>query len=95
MFSIDINECNIVNGGCEYSCTNTIGSFKCSCDTGYQLNVNGLNCSGKNFKMIDLHSMVATCMVAAIQESSLCMIIICKATVKDQQAIIGPERYSI
>ena len=47
-FSIDINECDTANGGCEHSCTNTIGSFTCSCDTGYQLDGNGLNCSGES-----------------------------------------------
>ena len=52
---LDINECHTGNGGCEQSCNNTIGSFYCSCDTGYQLENNGLNCSGENFKMIELH----------------------------------------
>ena len=27
----DINECSISNGGCEEICTNTNGSFICSC----------------------------------------------------------------
>ena len=48
LLSIDVDECNTANGGCEHSCTNTIGSFICSCDTGYQLDENGLNCSGKS-----------------------------------------------
>ena len=39
---IDINECNSANGGCEHICTNTIGSFICSCDTSYQLDGNGM-----------------------------------------------------
>ena len=46
--SIDINECTTSNGGCEHSCTNTIGSFTCSCATGYQLDENGLNCNGES-----------------------------------------------
>ena len=46
-YHIDINECNAANGGCERNCNDTIGSFICSCDTGYQLNENGLNCNGK------------------------------------------------
>ena len=65
--SIDINECNTGNGGCEHNCTNTIGSFTCSCDTGYQLDENGLNCSGKNFRA----ACCGTYMVVAIQELSL------------------------
>ena len=54
---IDINECEIDNGGCEQNCENTIGSFRCSCNTGYvlhnitQCDVNecqdvGLMCNG-------------------------------------------------
>ena len=42
---VDINECNVNNGGCEHSCTNTVGSYTCSCNTGYQLSL-GQHCSG-------------------------------------------------
>ena len=43
----DVDECVASNGGCEQLCNNTIGSFYCSCDTGYQLDVNGSNCTGR------------------------------------------------
>ena len=46
--SLDINECDTANGGCEHNCTNTVGSFICSCYTGYQLDGNELNCNGEN-----------------------------------------------
>ena len=53
--TVDINECDTANGGCEHNCTNTIGSFICSCDTEYELDENGLNCSGKDLlEMKDL-----------------------------------------
>ena len=42
----DINECETINGGCEQICTNIIGSFVCSCETGYLLDGNGFNCTG-------------------------------------------------
>ena len=45
-FVLDINECSTNNGGCEHNCVNTIGSFTCSCNTGYSL-TSGLHCSGK------------------------------------------------
>ena len=58
---IDIIECNIKNGGCQHSCANTIGSFICSCDTGYQLDGNGLNCNGEGlFKMKVVHACFGT-----------------------------------
>ena len=44
----DINECNSNNGGCEHDCMNTEGSYYCTCDTGYSLNKNNNNCTGKD-----------------------------------------------
>ena len=35
MLSVDINECDINNGGCQHICTNTNGSYNCSCRSGY------------------------------------------------------------
>ena len=57
MECIDINECETDNGGCKQNCENTIGSFRCFCDSGYvlhnftQCDVNecqdvGLMCNG-------------------------------------------------
>ena len=43
---LDINECDNNNGGCSQNCTNTNGSFFCSCDEGYQLKSDGLTCKG-------------------------------------------------
>ena len=40
------NECNTNNGGCAQTCTNTEGSFMCSCGSGFQLASNGLDCDG-------------------------------------------------
>uniref|UniRef100_A0A1X7V5F3 EGF-like domain-containing protein n=1 Tax=Amphimedon queenslandica TaxID=400682 RepID=A0A1X7V5F3_AMPQE len=33
----DINECSSFNGGCEHQCQNTVGSYTCSCPTGFSL----------------------------------------------------------
>ena len=51
MKSIDINECLTNNGGCDTNatCSNTIGSFECYCNSGYY--GNGLSCIG-NFYFI-------------------------------------------
>lgn len=44
---IDIGECEVSNGYCEHDCTNTIGSYKCSCIEGYILNsTNDRSCHG-------------------------------------------------
>ena len=42
----DNNECSTNHGGCSQICTNTQGSFKCSCLSGYKLAVDGLTCVG-------------------------------------------------
>ena len=42
----DINECSSNNGGCQHSCVNTVGSFECRCNSGYELASNRLSCNG-------------------------------------------------
>ena len=47
-FISDINEC-LPNGGlgfCAQNCTNTVGSFDCSCKKGFLLS--GYSCFGKD-----------------------------------------------
>ena len=43
----DINECQHNNGNCDHSCTNTNGSYVCSCNMGYELSPDGHTCTGK------------------------------------------------
>ena len=45
----DINECAEGTHECEHNCHNTIGSYTCSCRTGYSLNADGRACDGKVF----------------------------------------------
>ena len=40
----DINECSSNTNGCDHVCTNTEGSFQCSCNDGYTLSTNGRSC---------------------------------------------------
>ncbi|MGI4458269.1 hypothetical protein ACR2WA_25390 [Klebsiella pneumoniae] len=41
----DIDECaDGSNGGCAHVCTNTDGSYECSCNAGYVLNADGHAC---------------------------------------------------
>lgn len=51
-FSPDIDECLTNNGGCDQICTNTDGGFNCSCGPGYELDIDGLTCNGKNGSII-------------------------------------------
>ena len=43
----DINECLSNNGNCSHTCTNTNGSYICSCRLGYAIDANNDSCNGK------------------------------------------------
>ena len=43
----DHNECLDGTHECDQVCTNTDGSYICSCNTGYTLDSNGNSCTGK------------------------------------------------
>ena len=47
MVTIDIDECSMQVDECDHNCNNTLGSYTCSCDDGYSLDRNGLQCNGK------------------------------------------------
>ena len=42
----DYDECTGNNGGCDQTCSNTVGSFFCSCGDGYMLDVDMTSCNG-------------------------------------------------
>ena len=48
-YNADVDECLSSNGGCGQACTNTDGSFQCSCDEGYILAADNLECDGKDY----------------------------------------------
>ncbi|KRK01364.1 uncharacterized protein LOC6533343 isoform X2 [Drosophila yakuba] len=41
---VDIDECQKKNGGCSHRCSNSEGSFKCSCPPGYKLDSDQKTC---------------------------------------------------
>ena len=49
-FFLDIDECTDETDKCVHLCTNTPGSYLCTCDSGYQLEADGFSCQGKNSK---------------------------------------------
>ena len=47
-YSLDIDECRTNIGNCSQLCTNTDGSYFCSCQSGYLLEANNQSCNGKS-----------------------------------------------
>ena len=45
-YHTDQDECAVNIDGCDQNCHNSIGSFFCSCNNGYRLNVDGKTCDG-------------------------------------------------
>lgn len=48
-FFLDIDECHLWHEPCSHFCTNTLGSFVCSCPPGFELQ-GDTNCIGKCHK---------------------------------------------
>ena len=44
----DVDECTLNTHNCEHTCENTIGSFLCGCNAGYELISDGRTCEGMN-----------------------------------------------
>lgn len=44
---LDTDTCKNHNLTCEYTCDNLSGSFECICKNGFELETNGINCTGK------------------------------------------------
>jgi len=43
---VDIDECQVNNGGCHHDCINTPGSRVCACNKGYFLAQDKVKCEG-------------------------------------------------
>ena len=60
-----MNECSTSNGGCDHICTDTVVSFGCSCNTGYSLTVDGLNCTDTDECQLNTDNCQQTCVNTA------------------------------
>ena len=44
---LDMNACNRGTAGCSQICNNTLGSYICSCNSGYTLDADNHTCNGE------------------------------------------------
>ena len=51
---VDNDECMLGTHVCTQNCTNTAGSYTCSCNTGYTLNRDGRSCDGMHYSLCSL-----------------------------------------
>ena len=54
----DIDECQLQLDGCQQGCTNTAGSYTCSCQAGFELNADGFTCNGNALTGPRTHNML-------------------------------------
>ncbi|XP_034137284.1 uncharacterized protein LOC117589448 isoform X2 [Drosophila guanche] len=56
---VDVDECQLNNGGCSHRCENSQGSFQCACPAGYQLDGDLRTCQDVDECSLDTESCVA------------------------------------
>lgn len=54
------------NGGCEQRCVNTLGSFKCACDPGYELAPDKKSCEGNCVYVVCVFLSAFLCMTPCV-----------------------------
>jgi len=68
----DKDECEELNGGCQQTCVNTLGSYHCECREGFRMHADARTCIGKIFTN-RLHAHKHTCILSSICESPIAM----------------------
>ena len=49
---VEVNECSMFKGVCHQNCINTPRGYRCACSKGYELNDNGISCTGTELLQI-------------------------------------------
>ena len=63
----DVDECSEGTSGCSQDCTNTVGSFTCSCFDGYLLDEDGKACNGRR---VDSFQFVKVCVQSITKQTT-------------------------
>ena len=57
----DIDECIVGLDGCDHNCTNTVGSYYCTCMDGYVLEADNHTCEGEGQQQITFSNELINC----------------------------------
>ncbi len=68
----DIDECAEGTDQCDQNCHNNIGSYTCSCNTGYRLNADGFRCDGQLLRHRTLLE-IALCQYTVVRFCLICI----------------------
>ena len=68
----DINECE-TDGRCAQTCTNTEGSFQCSCSTGFTLAGDGSNCNGNYLSFYNYYASYIVFIIFFYEDINECL----------------------
>ena len=79
----DIDECGEGISGCSQLCNNTVGSFECSCEDGYQLAFDEKTCNG--LYAFTVWVFVGMCVCVSLSTSNMCAL---HATDKPLQVLV-------
>ena len=72
----DVDECAQNIHDCEHTCENTIGSFLCGCNAGYELTSDGRTCQGMNKSAITaMYSYIGACSINSNNYVCACLTI--------------------
>ncbi|KAK2163997.1 hypothetical protein NP493_1438g00012 [Ridgeia piscesae] len=74
---MDIDECAEQTSGCEQNCTNSVGSFQCSCNDGYTLEKDNTSCDIS--KRLDVECKKLTCEYGCREEGAGSFVCFCQS----------------
>ena len=69
-----VNECSDGTHNCSQLCINTIGSFTCKCDDGYELDFDDVTCNGM-YKMFIYLQLYIICLMINVIEHCLELVV--------------------
>ena len=82
IFHSDIDECERGTDGCDHNCTNTDGSYYCTCMDGYELESDNHTCTGNVYvHACVIHMHLSTLYSYSVAKKLITIYYVCEYTV--------------